>query len=152
MHRLVVATFLGLMVFSTGAEAQRSRLPPIPLRVIFERGPDGGVSTLNVEIRNIESNSICVSTDYAAPARLVMTQESAIEVTARGADAAVQPGCVELVAGATLNASYDVRALFPDQDLGEPRLCYRLPLRSGAANEADGDRTLHWSACSRARR
>ena len=149
MRRIVVAVIVAGL--ATNAEAQRSRMPPIPLRMTFERGADQQVATLNVEVSNVENGPVCVSADYAGPARLVMTLEPAREIAALQAGEAAPSDCVELAQGATLTVSYDLQALFPDQSLDEPRLCYSLPTRRGLASDG-GDLTLLWSACSRARR
>jgi hypothetical protein len=66
---------------------------------------------------------MCVSADYAAPARLVVAFESDRELAALGSDSQAQSGWVQLAAGASLRVAYDLRALFPNQPLLEARLC-----------------------------
>lgn len=151
MLRIVVAVAVIVAALATSAEAQRPRMPLFPLSMTFERGADQQVTTLNVEVRNVENGPVCVSADYAGPTRLVMTLEPAREIAPLQAGEAAPSGCVELAHGATLTVSYDVQALFPDQSLDEPRLCYSLPTRRGLASDS-GDLTLLWSACSQARR
>ena len=133
------------------AMAQRSRLPPIPLRMEFVRGTDGNVSMLNVRLRNVENQPVCISADYAGPARLVLTLPPAQEVAAQGSQTEAPEGCVDLAPGAELAANYDVAAAFPGQSLAQPRLCYSVHLRRGAASEGNSELPLLWSACSQAR-
>lgn len=151
MRMMFVAALIVAAVIATQAEAQRSRMPPIPLRMTFERGADQLVSRLNIEVRNVEGGPVCVSSDYAGPARLVMTVEPARQIAAQQSEETVPSACVELEPGASLSFSYDVQALFPEQSLVEPRFCYSLPTRTGRLSDG-GDLSVEWGACSQARR
>lgn len=147
--RIVVA----LLALGLAASASATpRIPPIPLRMIFERGADGNVVTLNVQVINATDQPVCISRDYAAPARVVLTHEPAVRTPALGGDAPAQPGCLDLAPGASVSAAFDLKALFPDEDLSTPRACYSLPMRSGQASDGDAELGGFWVACTQARR
>jgi hypothetical protein len=146
--RILAAVFAVVFVASASATP---RMPPIPLRMMFERDSGGDVATLNVQITNPTDQPVCISLDYAAPGRIVLTHEPAVRVEARGADAAPQSGCQELAPGASVSATFDLKTLFPEEDLSAPRACYSLPMRNGQASDGGDELGSFWVACTQAR-
>lgn len=122
-----------------GQQAELGQTGSIVLSLGFDRDESGLVTNALVEIGNASASPICVSYNYAASTRLSSSTGSAAVPAPDAFEGRPQPGCVEITPGEHLRASYDLRALYPDADRENLRVCYELPWHEGGHSDAGFD-------------